>query len=49
MLTKLENDSVILVGNWNLVLDQQMDAKNYRLENNVRDTQTITTVMQEFE
>ncbi len=38
----------MLVGNWNLVLDQQMDAKNYRLENNIRDIQTIKKFLQEF-
>ena len=46
VLTTFENESIIIVGDWNMVMDQQLDTRNYRAEHNTRAKATLKSIMQ---
>ncbi len=48
-IEELDNASVIIVGDWNLVLEQHIDTKNYRRENNVRARNQVKAMIQHFD
>lgn len=48
-INKLDNDSIIICGDWNLVLDPKIDTENYRNINNPKARQFVLNMKDDLE
>ena len=44
-IRRFENASLIIVGDWNLVMNQELDTRYYARENNIRAKQEVKNIM----
>ena len=49
LIKQYQNHNVIAVGDWNLVLDPQLDCYNYKHVNNPKAKQSVDNMMSELE